>query len=857
MGRPTTKGRMTRTRLANKRTGNGEEMPTGKGREIVLRGLRLAATATACLAGIAAICVPSASALETRVPVGSPFGSFVSPTGITVEQSTGNVFVVDSGSNEVKIFGPEGGAPVGGGPSVLTGAGTPGGTFEFGGEPSGPAAVDGTVYVADVEYNGTGRVVKFVLNNTTHVYEYVCEITAFGASGDACTSSGTSGGSPFHEPLGVAVDVLGDLYVTNLGSKAVYEFNPAGEQIASFISNELPPPEHGSGFAEPVYVAAAANGTLYVEKVDGRVFEMTRASLTSPIAEYVVPPGSGEPKRYGGSAGRGFTYDGAAGRLLVDEQGGERVDEYDVGNEDQVASFGEGLLTAGNFAEGGVAVDEATGDVYVTSGGHVQEFGPPIILPTPVTGAAEDGTKSAVVLTGSVNPQGGGETHYYFQYGTSTAYGQQTAEASVAQGSAAEPVSMNVTGLSGASEYHYRLVARNANGTVYGNDASFTTPAVTVAPCAAQNVSSMAASLCTAIDPEGEATSYVFVWGLEAHGSVFEYESVTSYESTGTGNSTKSLESFFAPIGGLEPATTYHYRVYAINNVGATEGPDESVTTLPAEPTVNDKSPFATEIALHEATLHGTINPGKGITEFYFRYGPAAGDYTQQSPVSFTPLNYQDDAVQQLITGLEPGRTYHYALVATNSSGTATGSDEVFSTIPSTPPAAITGEPSALTSTSVVLSGAIEPRERPVGYVFEVGTSAAYGTKIFGSLEPGLSGEALVSVSVGGLLPGTTYHYRLVASSVSGTSVGQDRTFATPLESALLAAPLAPSLVPIPAFPAVEGTAAGTSKGRGAKAKHKRAKKRRRSAHGGARGRRARRSRAARRARNQGERGRV
>ena len=66
-------------------------------------------------------------------------------------------------------------------------------------------------------------------------------------------------------------------------------------------------------------------------------------------------------------------------------------------------------------------------------------------------------------------------------------------------------------------------------------------------------------------------------------------------------------------------------------------------------------------------------------------------------------------------------------------------------------------------------------------YRFEYGISTAYGSRVPGSDAPVGSDSAdhPVSQAISGLLPSTTYHYRLVAINATGTSYGVDRTFTT------------------------------------------------------------------------------
>ncbi|GAH30295.1 unnamed protein product, partial [marine sediment metagenome] len=61
---------------------------------------------------------------------------------------------------------------------------------------------------------------------------------------------------------------------------------------------------------------------------------------------------------------------------------------------------------------------------------------------------------------------------------------------------------------------------------------------------------------------------------------------------------------------------------------------------------------------------------------------------------------------------------------------------------------------------------------------FEWGLSNKYGTVT--PIESKTTGEAFSQV-IGGLFPGTTYHFRAFATNSVGTSYGADRSFATAL----------------------------------------------------------------------------
>ncbi len=98
--------------------------------------------------------------------------------------------------------------------------------------------------------------------------------------------------------------------------------------------------------------------------------------------------------------------------------------------------------------------------------------------PAATTSAASDILDSSANLNGTVNPSGA-PTSYYFQYGTTTAYGLQTAPADAGSGTGAVAVHVHINGLSPTTAYHYRLVAVNDGGTVYGADQTLTTSTAT------------------------------------------------------------------------------------------------------------------------------------------------------------------------------------------------------------------------------------------------------------------------------------------------------------------------------------------------------------------------------------------
>jgi len=94
-------------------------------------------------------------------------------------------------------------------------------------------------------------------------------------------------------------------------------------------------------------------------------------------------------------------------------------------------------------------------------------------------------------------------------------------------------------------------------------------------------------------------------------------------------------------------------------------------------------------------------------------------------------------------------------------------------------PTAITKAATNLTQSGATLNGLANPNSLATSYFFEYGPTTAYGSKTAEVAIGSGSSPVVASTAVGGLEPGNTYHYRLVAKSSAGTSPGADQTFTT------------------------------------------------------------------------------
>jgi hypothetical protein len=271
--------------------------------------------------------------------------------------------------------------------------------------------------------------------------------------------------------------------------------------------------------------------------------------------------------------------------------------------------------------------------------------------------------------------------------------------------------------------------------------------------------------------------------------------------------------------------------VYVFNRVA--HAIDRFAAGVPAFlPSVDSPPPTVTALTRTSAELSGTVNTGDATTTYQLQY-VAGGEYQagasdpyagggSTTPVKLIAGASGESVGPLALSGLSAGTTYHYRFVATNELGTTDGPDHTFTTLPATPPAVSTGGALEVTQTGVVLTGSVGTEELQSSYEFEVGTDTGYGgAKLFGNA--GASGTEAVSASLQYLIPGTTYHYRLVATNEDGTTDGQDMTFTTAGVSAPISQPATAALIssPVVAFPSVAGAITKPQAKKKSKAKSK------------------------------------
>ena len=207
------------------------------------------------------------------------------------------------------------------------------------------------------------------------------------------------------------------------------------------------------------------------------------------------------------------------------------------------------------------------------------------VPPTVTTLAATGITCTGATLNGSVNPNGAA-TNYHFEWGITSAYGNNTAVTSAGSAYAVSNVSSTITGLVSGTTYHFRLVAVSVDGTSNGNDITFIPCAAAVTTTAATAITMTTATSGGNVTADGGSSVTVrgVCWG-------------TSINPVATGNHTTNgtgTGTFISLITGLTANTLYHVRAYATNSNGTFYGSDLTFTTQCVASTLPFSEGFAT-----------------------------------------------------------------------------------------------------------------------------------------------------------------------------------------------------------------------------------------------------------------------
>jgi 6-bladed beta-propeller len=749
-------------------------MRMGKQLATVMLTAFCALTATLALMG------GSALALESHA-FSKAFGgegehALSDPQGVAIQQSTGEVYVVDGGHDRVELFDAEG--------NFLRAFGSAGnGEGQFR-EPT-QIAIDnstglpGDVYVLDPPED---RIEVFNAKG-----EYLRQVTREDIEPTALKETQTSPGSI--EAIGV--DDRGDLWIAT-ASHLVLEFPPGGQPPGLFGTSL------GGGASIDRGFAIDSNGDLYGP--DGNVVRKFESDGVE--VEQLDYLGAGGPSA--------VVVDPASQDLYVDN--GTSVAHFlapDTAStlNDTFGQGGPGALAGSS----GIAVAAESGDVYVTDAARsrVDVFVPATLAETtvePASGAVQTGA----VLHGAVNPDATTVSACDFEWGTSPGALTNTAACAPSPpytGGTAQSVQAKLEGLAAAGTYYYRLAATNAEGTSYSATESLTTPPAVqgLSTGGAEAVTASGAKLTGTLSPEGTDAHYYFEYGTdptpegscEAAAGCFESPAFPPGVDAGTGGaschppggSECSPVSAETAIGGLTANTVYHYRLVGTDVFGTTYGADNSFKT-PGPPVVQSSSAEVapeSKAGQTSAVLQAQITPDGRETTYTFEYGETSA-YGASVPASPEAIGSGENPVSvpaTEVTGLKLGATYHFRVVASNEYGTVAGPDETFTTLAAT---LVTSSATNVTATSVTLHVDVNPLGSDTTCRFEYLTGVSFeaggyrGAIVVPCPAELGEGEARVSESIHlqGLAPAVVYHYRVTAINALGTVVeSPDHAFVT------------------------------------------------------------------------------
>jgi hypothetical protein len=534
------------------------------------RTAALAAFASALV--LLVLIVAPASATKTHFFL-EDFGSaaqpsFLNPTSLAVDQSNGDVLVVDTFARTISRYKPDGTPDDFSalGSNVIDGEGagdeTPEGGLQFS---SSEFSVRNEVQIA-IDNSGSASDGNIYLTQAERhlVYVFAPSGAYLGKLGEY--EEGANAGGPLTAlgyPCGVGVAPNGTVYVGDSSNGLIHKYAPS--------ANPLLNADNVANFSYPGACTLAVGvgptaGFIFAVSVDGnRSYPLDKLDASTGEKQYeldvfvntvFVDPATG---------------DVYAARV----DGGDAFVHFDASGDTEATRL---AAVDRNGGGAGIAVSESSGLVYLAEGGHQQlrVFSPYQVAADPTALPPTEVSATRARLQGTVNPDGAALTECKFEYGTveSGAFANSVpCEESVPADADAHSVSAAITDLSPNVAYHFRLLVANSNRTSTSAERSFTTPqrAFTGAPT---SVSKGAATVSGLVRPEAEQIS----------DCSFEYGPTTTYGASVPCLPASIPASYVAQavsgaLEGLEEFAVYHYKLTFTTAAGTFTGEDELFRT--------------------------------------------------------------------------------------------------------------------------------------------------------------------------------------------------------------------------------------------------------------------------------------
>jgi hypothetical protein len=732
------------------------------------------------IAALLAFAATPASASLVRNHEGS-FGTFTGedPQALTVDQSNGDVYALDTTEDKVLRFNSSGlphnfTAGPDAGTNALSGFSFEefSSIYEIAVDNSGGPS-DGNIYVTE---RSTGQAKVFASSGEP-----------LGSLNGSGTPNGVFGGI-----CGAAVDQAnGDLYLSEVGGR-VWRYSPSGGAVVEG--------DYSGGIQtslEPCQLAVA-QGSVYVHGYQ----EFTngagplRKFATSDFATGAPPSPSSTLIANKAAA---VAADPSNGDVYVDE--GSKISVFGSAGGTKY-SFGSGDF---GFFSAGVGI-KAGGNVYVSdpTNHQIDAYGP-FSAPPPLveTKAATSVKHVKATLHGHLDPNDSlSITACEFEWGTSASYGE--APIPCAEGgsfNAAADVSAELAGLTPGTTYHFRLHVATGAGGFSGDDQSFEAiPASSVPEVSTGKgtiLSSTSSELKGTVNPNANPLTdcrFEFVTDLAfqatGFGDLSSGGSVPCDQSPGSIPADFEDHDVSATATGLDPEQVYRFRLAAENANGPGVGAD---ALIPGPPLVETTG--STYRTTTTARLDSRVSPHGASTTYHFDYVTDAEFQASgfDNAVSTPEAPIVTNEVQKITlieTGSE-GRQFKLSFggYTTPELALSAGAEKVQAALRALPSI---GSPNVDVFYESAASGAqhfytvtfrgaladtdvdqivVSPGVPPV-QVFEISTLTDGG--------PG-SASSLVSARVGGLQPATSYRYRVVADNGApgGPVFGADMTLTT------------------------------------------------------------------------------
>ena len=302
---------------------------------------------------------------------------FNRPTGLVLN-SSGNLYVTDSGNALIRVVTPAGavttlaGSPEQSGSADGTGVDTGAKFFS----PQGPSVDSaGNIYVAEY-YNYTIRKITPAGVVTTLA----------GLAGNVGSTDDTGTAARFNQPTGTAVDSAGNVYVADSGNNVIRKVTPAGVVTTFAGTAGLTGSADGTGtaarFSLPRGIAIDSAGTLYIADTgNDTIRKITSAGVVTTVAgaagQYGAADGQGTAARF--NFPNGVSVDGAGNIYVADAINNAIRKVTPNGSVTTLAGLAgapagrvDGAGNVARFAKPtGVAVDPA-GNVYVADDDNQQ-----------------------------------------------------------------------------------------------------------------------------------------------------------------------------------------------------------------------------------------------------------------------------------------------------------------------------------------------------------------------------------------------------------------------------------------------------------------------------------------------------